>query len=88
MKPLNWRSLFRELAEGWNWTPEQIGGLTYYQARMLICDKKQLGGIQKVSVHDAEKMGYTGLTEAGRSVEDTYATTSGKPRSKRGRRRR
>ncbi len=70
---MNWRSLFREMAEGWNWTPNQIGELTYYQARMMICDKKDLGGVQKMEVDEASAMGYipTGKQAAPEQVERT-----------------
>lgn len=54
----SWRYIYRELAEVYQWAdPQTVGNLTYYQARMIMCDKKALGGVQKMSPEEAAKQG-------------------------------
>jgi len=54
---LSWRLLFREIAENYHYTFEEIGNLTYYQIRMLVSERRDLGGRQKVTMDEAQNMG-------------------------------
>ncbi len=38
-----WRWIYRKLAEGYGWTPDQVNQLTLYQVHVYTCEEKNLG---------------------------------------------
>jgi hypothetical protein len=76
--------MFRDLTEAYRWTPEEIGKLTYYQARMYMCKKAELGGTVSMTVAEAQEAGIGGLTEGDMSIEEKYSDAT--PTTRRSRR--
>jgi len=57
-KVLSWRSMFRKLAEAYPWASlNELSGLTYYTARSIIAQESDLGGKQKIPIHEAQEQG-------------------------------
>ena len=40
---INWRRIYRMLAEGYFMPPSEVNELTWYQLRMLTCDRRIIG---------------------------------------------
>jgi len=43
-KPIPWRRILRDMAREYQFTPQQVGKMTLYQIRCLLCPDEHLGG--------------------------------------------